>query len=141
MKRLLFFTLLLGVLSLAGCGGGGGTSIPSPFAGSWGGTLAITGVSLTNGPASTNIVLSVDTKGTVTGTWADPPNTDNGSGALQGSVSNDGTLTLTLLTSANTGAIGKGVTNIAQSGPWQGSLIIQNGSDAGGSMVFSVSRA
>lgn len=100
MKRFLSFALVMGAFFLAACGGSGGPSIPSPFAGAWAGNAAITG-------------------------------SGNASG---------GTLTLIINEPGSTSVTIKGVTNITQTGTWEGSLLIQSGPDAGGSVLFNAAR-
>jgi hypothetical protein len=121
---MLFLAPLLGLFLLAGCGGGGGSS-PSPFVGSWSGsgtTAAITS------QGQFILAFTVDSKGAIAGTWQNPPGSSNaGGGAVTGSVSNGGSITITLANVIEPNYPGNtepwnGPTNIGQDGQWRGSL-------------------
>jgi hypothetical protein len=77
--------IVVALVALAGCGSGGGSAIPSPFAGAWAGVMGAAAGDVDSGMPTT-VSLSVDRKGHLTGTWTDA----GSSGSLLGEVSNGG---------------------------------------------------
>lgn len=123
---------ILVVLLCIGCGSGG-SSTPSPYRGSWVGQAVAT----STGEVA-NVFVSVSDKGRLTGSWEDAL----GGGALSGSVSNGGTLTLNIADGQGIDPAiqARGVTNIAGSGAWQGNLQVTTEGYNGMSVAFSVTR-
>ena len=133
MRYLSFAAIILVLFCLAGCGGGGG-SVPSPYAGSWSGLMGVaSGGGSGTGGSPSQASLTVDSKGRINGTWADSV----GSGALTGRVNNDGAASMIVSMGAET-ATGQGVTTIAQDGHWAGNLVVSD--PAGASITFDLSR-
>jgi hypothetical protein len=133
--------MIAGALALmaTGCGGGGGgSSLPSPYAGSWAGVADVVDGSGTGSSQPSNITLSVDAKGHVNGTWTDP----GGSGTITGTVSNGGTATVNILYPGNPAdtITGHGVTNIATNGQWQGTLPVSTTGMDGTSLTFQATK-
>jgi hypothetical protein len=128
MRRMLFFAPILGVLLIAGCGGGGGSSLPSPFAGSW-----------TDGQGGN---VNVDSKGHIVG--GSPTTLSDGtSGNItwQGAVGNDGALSgsVTLTTATQTASLAiSGGSNLGTDGHWHGTLVMTgNGKTASAPFDFT----
>lgn len=129
-----YVAALFALLLLAGCGGGG-SSQPSPYQGAWAGSVTLFGSGQPQDGLPTAATLTVDSKGHATGTWSDT----SGSGALAGTVTNGGTFTLNIeVPSAGQTYQAKGVTSLTQTGAWQGSLPVQDGS--GMSLVLDVAK-
>lgn len=140
MKYFAALVLAVSVL-LTGCGGGGGSTPASPFAGSWAGVMGFTDASGGGGGAAgtpSDILLSVDSKGHLAGSWTDA----GGGGALSGSVTNGGTMTLNVQYPGSPPSVTftKGITNIASDGTWQGTLPDVGADSVGQSAVFQVAR-
>lgn len=134
MRYLSSLAAILVFLCLSGCGGGGGSDLPSPYAGAWSGVMAVAdGGGAGSGDGPSQVVMTVDSKGRVSGTWSDSV----GSGSLAGSVTNGGTATLTVAMGEES-ATGKGVTAVGQDGHWTGSLQVTD--QAGVSINFEVAR-
>jgi hypothetical protein len=134
MRKLASIALLLALL--AGCGGGG-SSVPSPFAGSWAGTLALADGSGPD-PNPAAVQLAVNSQGRVTGTWTDP----TASGSLFGSVSRGGGLTLAVAYPGPppVSISGSGNSTLSGSGAWQGTLPALGEENAGMSFTLEVNR-
>ncbi len=106
-------------VALAGCGGSGSSSKPSPFAGSYSGTFTDPG----NNQSGT-FTLSVAMNGQTTGSIQ---NTTTGAhGPVSGSVNNDGTVTLTI-TYPNQTITDKGVVTFSGNGHLIGNVTEYNG--------------
>jgi hypothetical protein len=129
-----FLAAILVSLCLLGCGGGGGSDLPSPYAGAWAGVVGVAdGGAGGSGGEPSSVVLTVDGKGRVSGTWSD----SLGSGSLTGKVEAGGRATLTIAMGSEA-ATGQGVTVIAQDGHWTGSLQVVD--QPGVSLAFDVAR-
>lgn len=135
MKYFAVVILAVSVL-LAGCGGGGSSAPPSPFAGAWAGVL---GVAAPGDPGMpTAIQLSVDRKGHLSGTWSD----DGGSGPVTGVVSAGGTMTFSLGFAGPPAVTitGQGASSVAPDGSWSGALPDTDPVNAGMAVNFRATR-
>ncbi|MGI8551315.1 MAG: hypothetical protein ACR2PL_11105 [Dehalococcoidia bacterium] len=135
MRRVWFFAPVLGVILLAGCGGGSGSGGPSAFMGTWNGTL--TGTDSTGAAVQLAVAMTVDTTGKIVGAATDNTSLND---AVSGTISKGGTLALSfLLPNGTLDATAKGATTIAPAGDWRGPLTI-GANNTSTTVLFDASR-
>lgn len=105
------YSILVLALVLAGCGGSGGSSTPSPFAGTWDGPFP-------PGGDQGTLSLTIGTDGTTNGTSVDQ--TYNLTGTIRGSISNTGVFSGTVQYPGYQAASLNGVLSITAGGQLTG---------------------
>ncbi|HLK17059.1 MAG TPA: hypothetical protein VKT78_19800 [Fimbriimonadaceae bacterium] len=112
-------------LSSAGCGGSGGSSTPSPFAGTWVGTWNAPSI-----PDSGTTNVTIDTNGQITGSTHD--NNSGTNGTFTGSITNAGALSATVSYPGTANSSVTGTGSIASNGHLLGNAIqVQGGVQVG----------
>jgi hypothetical protein len=128
-----------GSLLMTSCGGPSSNSPPSPFAGFYAGVSLVTAAdSGTTLRIPRDLSIAVDAHGRITGQWGD----SHGCGTLSGSVNPRGTITVTLLSSANEEATltARGPTALSPNGRWYGRVAVTTPAVAGVQLVWALQR-